>query len=109
VPESVPTSTVLLDVLATARALTSPDSGPVLARTHEAAPVVVRQMKSPPVHRLAGVVGSMTNGVMNWNPKSPETPVVEGVKLAPPFVDLRKPKFWVSAYRLFVFVGSTAT
>ena len=71
---------------ATAMALTEPQSKLLPAAVQLAAPFVVRHMRSPPVHRICGLFGDMTNGVMNRKPWS-RMPAMASTKCAPPSTD----------------------
>jgi hypothetical protein len=109
-PEAAPLMTIFELPGAIAMAVIEP---PVcwasLVRAHEVAELVVRHIKRPPIHRLAGLFGSILKTVMKGkaSPLMPDWRMFE--KLAPPFVERRMDKLVVSRKRVFVFVGLTAT
>lgn len=88
-PSSCPARTLFGSVGATAIALTRPAGASAwLAWVQLPAPLSVRHMKRPPVHKRWGSLGSIRNGEMN-RPLS-LIPEFALKKLAPPSVD-----FWI--------------
>src|ERR1051325_5603852 len=74
VPASTSWSTALSSVWpargATAIALTEPHPRGALAAVQDPAALVVRHMRSPPVHRICELFGDITKGTMKRNPES---------------------------------------
>src|SRR5262249_37983707 len=106
-PSAIPARARFESVGAMAMALTWVVPGvSELARNHRAAPLSVRQMKSPPVHKRRGSLGSIAKGVMN-NPPS-LIPAVASPNVAPPSVLLTNVMPGKEAKRVFGFVKSTA-
>src|SRR5215213_1179065 len=68
----------------------------------------VRHMKRPPIHRRAGVFGSIRKTVMNGN-TSPVIPLITDAELKPPFVERRSVSPVVSKKIVLGFAGFTAT
>src|SRR5262245_21129592 len=106
-PSAIPTSARFESVSAMAMALTWVEPAViVLARNHLAAPLSVRQIKSPPVHNRRGSLGSITKGVINKPPSL--IPAVASPNVPPPSVLLTNVMSGKEAKSVFGFVKSTA-
>src|SRR5437868_14191068 len=68
----------------------------------------VRHMNWPPIHKRAGVFGSILKTVMNGN-ASPAIPVSTDDEHKPPFIERRNERPVVSKKSVLVFCGLTAT